>query len=104
MMDEALDIILRVWTEPGPWRIDGKFWTVDMPGWSDEWRGPHLHPLQEPHPPLADGVRRRFGERNAKSRTAVWAVRHGAWIPQPLEYGQCGADERGARRIGVPSG
>lgn len=53
MMQEALEIILRIWTEEGPWRIDGEFWTVDMPGWSDRWQGPHLKPLQTPHPPIA---------------------------------------------------
>ena len=53
MMSEALEIMLAIWTREGPFRIEGKYWTLDMPGYTDEWRGPHLRPLQQPHPPLA---------------------------------------------------
>jgi alkanesulfonate monooxygenase SsuD/methylene tetrahydromethanopterin reductase-like flavin-dependent oxidoreductase (luciferase family) len=52
MMSEALDIILEVWTHTGPFRIEGKYWTVDMPEYTERWHGPHLKPLQRPHPPL----------------------------------------------------
>jgi len=51
MMREALDIILAVWTRPGPYRLEGEFWTLDIPAFSDVWQGPHLRPLQQPHPP-----------------------------------------------------
>jgi alkanesulfonate monooxygenase SsuD/methylene tetrahydromethanopterin reductase-like flavin-dependent oxidoreductase (luciferase family) len=53
MMRESLDIILAIWTREGPFRIEGKYWTVDMPAYSERWHGPHLKPLQKPHPPLA---------------------------------------------------
>lgn len=53
MMSEALDIILEIWTRTGPFRREGQFWTVDMPAYSDDLKGPHLKPLQQPHPPLA---------------------------------------------------
>lgn len=53
MMSEALEIILAIWTREGPFRIEGKHWTVDMPAFSDKWAGPHLKPLQKPHPPMA---------------------------------------------------
>ncbi len=52
MMTEALDIIMAIWTQEGPYRIEGKYWTVDMPAYSDTWHGPHLKSLQQPHPPL----------------------------------------------------
>lgn len=50
MMLEALDIIDSVFTKPGPWRVDGKFWTVDMPAYDDAIHGPHLRPLQDGGP------------------------------------------------------
>lgn len=53
MMREALDIILAIWTKNGPFRIEGEFWTVDMPEYTDMWAGPHMVPLTSPHPPLA---------------------------------------------------
>lgn len=53
MMMESLEIISAIWTRPGPWRIEGKFWTADMPEYSEMWHGPHLKPRQSPHPRFA---------------------------------------------------
>ncbi|BCB83743.1 LLM class flavin-dependent oxidoreductase [Phytohabitans suffuscus] len=52
MMAEALEIVLKIWTEDGPWRYEGEFWTVEL---AEEVLGfkPYLKPLQQPHPPLA---------------------------------------------------
>lgn len=30
MMAEALEIVLKIWTEDGPWRYEGEFWTVEL--------------------------------------------------------------------------
>jgi alkanesulfonate monooxygenase SsuD/methylene tetrahydromethanopterin reductase-like flavin-dependent oxidoreductase (luciferase family) len=53
MMREAMEIITAIWTRDGAFRIDDEHWTVDMPEYSELWRGPHLKPLQQPHPPVA---------------------------------------------------
>lgn len=50
MMVEALDVIDAIWTRKGPWRIEGKHWTIDMPEFDERWSGPHLRPFQDPHP------------------------------------------------------
>lgn len=50
MMDEALDIIDAIWTRKGPFRIEGEFWTTEMPEYSADFNGPHLKPFQSPHP------------------------------------------------------
>ena len=49
---EALEIILKVWTEPVPWTFKGEFFTVDVK--AETWGifRPHLKPLQAPHPPI----------------------------------------------------
>jgi len=52
MSVEAIDIIMKIWMERGPFQFQGQFWQVDMPAYSDDWQGPHLRPLQEPHPPV----------------------------------------------------
>jgi alkanesulfonate monooxygenase SsuD/methylene tetrahydromethanopterin reductase-like flavin-dependent oxidoreductase (luciferase family) len=71
MMDEAIDIIDAIWTREGAFRIDGQFWTVDMPEFSEQWNGPHLRPLQRPHPEVVmTGVQ-------AKSPTFADAGRRG---------------------------
>jgi alkanesulfonate monooxygenase SsuD/methylene tetrahydromethanopterin reductase-like flavin-dependent oxidoreductase (luciferase family) len=53
MMMEAIDIIEAIWTKPGPFTINGKYWSVDMPAYDPSMYGPHLKPFQNPHPRIA---------------------------------------------------
>lgn len=53
MLIEALDIIESIWTKPAPFTINGKYWSVDMPAYDPDVKGPHLKPFQKPHPPIA---------------------------------------------------
>jgi len=52
MLAEGLDIVDAIWERPGPFSIEGKYWTVDMPGYSEDIHGPHLKPRQLPRPPV----------------------------------------------------
>ncbi len=45
MYGEALDLILRAWTEPGPFEHYGKHWKL-------KYVNPWPRPLQQPHPPI----------------------------------------------------
>ena len=46
MLVEALDIIEAIWTRTGPFKIEGEFFSVDMPAFDENIQGPHLKPLQ----------------------------------------------------------
>lgn len=50
MMKEALDIVLAIWNADGPFRIEGKYWTVDYPEYDRLNRGPNWKSFQTPHP------------------------------------------------------
>ncbi len=52
MLVEGMDIFEEIWTKPGPFTIEGKYWSVDMPAYSESMHGPHLKPLQQPRPPI----------------------------------------------------
>lgn len=52
MLAEGIDIMTAIFNKPGPWEIDGKFWTASMPAFDDAIYGPHLKPLQKPHPEI----------------------------------------------------
>src|SRR5229473_8253795 len=52
MTREALEIILRLWTEDAPFTHKGKFWTVTKPDTMFDFLKPHLKPKQAPHPPI----------------------------------------------------
>lgn len=52
MTAEALEIILKLWTEEGPWTYEGKYWTVNKPEIMFGELGFHMLPFQKPHPPI----------------------------------------------------
>jgi len=53
MTREALDIILKLWSETEPFEYVGKFWTVRLPeAMFDGMLKPHIKPVQQPHPPI----------------------------------------------------
>jgi alkanesulfonate monooxygenase SsuD/methylene tetrahydromethanopterin reductase-like flavin-dependent oxidoreductase (luciferase family) len=53
MMIEALDIIEAIMTKPGPFTINGRFWSVDMPSYDHDIHGPHLKPFGDRAPRMA---------------------------------------------------
>lgn len=52
MTREALEIILKLWTEPGPFEYRGRFWSVN--GIEPMYRTlrHHIKPYQKPYPPI----------------------------------------------------
>ena len=52
MTREALDIILRLWTEAEPFDYAGKYWQISKTGRMLDVLGPHITPFQRPHPPI----------------------------------------------------
>ena len=53
MTREALDIILRLWSDETEFEYDGKFWKVAKPPEQCSAScSPHIYPLQKPHPPI----------------------------------------------------
>jgi alkanesulfonate monooxygenase SsuD/methylene tetrahydromethanopterin reductase-like flavin-dependent oxidoreductase (luciferase family) len=52
MTREALDIMLRLWTEDDPFDYHGKFWKVSQIDRMFETLRPHIKPFQKPHPPI----------------------------------------------------
>src|SRR5437764_15394310 len=55
MVDEALDMILKLWSSEPPYEIEGKFWKISLKKNVDtETKIGYVHkPLQQPHPPIA---------------------------------------------------
>ena len=52
MTREALEIILRLWSDEAEFDHQGKYWHVTKPGEMFGFLRPHLKPLQQPHPPI----------------------------------------------------
>jgi alkanesulfonate monooxygenase SsuD/methylene tetrahydromethanopterin reductase-like flavin-dependent oxidoreductase (luciferase family) len=77
MTREALDIILKMWTKPGPWDHAGKYWNVSVPDTMFGFLKHHIKPLQQPHPPI--GV----AGLSKNSDTLKLAGEHG-YIPMSL--------------------
>ncbi len=52
MTREALDIILRLWSDEPAFDFGGQFWNVNKPETMYGFLKPHIKPLQKPHPPI----------------------------------------------------
>ncbi len=52
MTREALDIILRLWSDEPEFDYKGKYWHVTKTGTMLDTLRPHIKPLQKPHPPI----------------------------------------------------
>lgn len=70
---EAVEIILKIWNEPGPWEYPGKYWNVSMPETMFGSLKYHMKPLQQPHPPIA------IAGLSPKSPTLNLAGQYGLW-------------------------
>src|SRR5438093_9264351 len=55
MVDEATDMILKMWSSEPPYEMEGKYWTIRLAKSVDVETGiGYVHkPLQQPHPPIA---------------------------------------------------
>lgn len=56
MMMEALEIIEAIHSQKGPFEIAGKYFSVDMPAYSDDIHGPHLTPFRDRLPLMMTGM------------------------------------------------
>jgi alkanesulfonate monooxygenase SsuD/methylene tetrahydromethanopterin reductase-like flavin-dependent oxidoreductase (luciferase family) len=85
-MQEALDHMCRIWSEPPPYRIDGKFYRTSSQRSYDPdiGLGVAVRPLQTPHPPIAITSIRpgSSGPRTAGARgwTGISATYVGAYV------------------------
>ncbi len=55
MVQESIDIILRLWSQEPPYEIDGRFWKMSLKNniWPEFKVGYMPRPYQNPHPPIA---------------------------------------------------
>ena len=77
---EAIEIILKAWTEDGPFAYAGRYWQVNIPEpWPDIGLGYHMKPYQKPYPPIAVAGSTR------DSGTLRLAGEYG-WIPMSINF------------------
>lgn len=99
MTREALDIILRLWTEEEPFDHKGEYWHVTKIEPMFDFLRPHITPFQKPHPPI--GV----AGLSKNSDTLKMAGEHG-FIPMSLNlnpgyvHSHWDAVEEGAAKVG----
>jgi alkanesulfonate monooxygenase SsuD/methylene tetrahydromethanopterin reductase-like flavin-dependent oxidoreductase (luciferase family) len=103
-MREAIDVIVRLWTEDEPFEHKGKFWQFKVPDPLPQVPlYHHMRPYQTPHPPIA------VSGLHKASETLVTAGAKG-WIPMSINYlpvrnllTHWGAVCKGAEEAGRPA-
>lgn len=100
MLQEALEIILRLWSDEAEFEHVGKFWTVRKPASNSLGTlRPHLKPFQKPHPPIS------LSGLSAKSDTLKLCGERG-FMPMSLNLntgyvrGHWASVEEGANKVG----
>lgn len=72
---ESLQMILHIWTHEAPYKLEGKYWTIDLPAnGRDITLANPMKPYQQPHPPVA------LPGNSPKSRSLRVAGKNG-WLP-----------------------
>jgi alkanesulfonate monooxygenase SsuD/methylene tetrahydromethanopterin reductase-like flavin-dependent oxidoreductase (luciferase family) len=76
MVQESIDIVLKLWAQDPPYEIDGRFWKFALKNgvWPEFKVGYIPRPLQQPHPPIALSI------ITPNSSSAKVAAERG-WIP-----------------------
>ena len=76
MVQESIDIVLKLWAQDPPYEIDGRFWKFALKNgvWPEFKVGYIPRPLQQPHPPIALSI------ITPSSSSAKVAAERG-WIP-----------------------
>lgn len=73
MLYDGLEVITAIWTQEPPYKVEGKYFSVDVPAFNELWHGPHLKPFQTPHPRFA------IAGNSARSQGHMEAGKRG-WI------------------------
>ncbi len=73
MMVEALDILEAIFKREGAFKIEGEYFSVDMPAYDEEIAGPHLKPAQAQIPIMITGM-------SENSSTIKFAGSRGAYL------------------------
>jgi alkanesulfonate monooxygenase SsuD/methylene tetrahydromethanopterin reductase-like flavin-dependent oxidoreductase (luciferase family) len=92
MLDEALTLIKRLWTEPSV-TFHGRFWSLDD-------ALPHIRPWQQPHPPLWLGAMSETGVRRSARLGDGWPITPETRVPDMVRLLSVYEDERS--RLGKP--
>jgi alkanesulfonate monooxygenase SsuD/methylene tetrahydromethanopterin reductase-like flavin-dependent oxidoreductase (luciferase family) len=91
MLDEALTLIKRLWTEPVV-TFSGRFWSVTD-------ARPHLVPEQQPHPPIWVGAMTETGVRRSARLGDGWPITPETRVPDIVRLLSVYEDERS--RLGL---
>jgi alkanesulfonate monooxygenase SsuD/methylene tetrahydromethanopterin reductase-like flavin-dependent oxidoreductase (luciferase family) len=102
---EAIDIILKAWTEERPFTYSGRYWRVKLPEpRPDIGLGYHMKPYQKPHPPIAVAGSTRDSETLRLAGEHGWIPMSINFLPVPVLQSHWRAIEAGAAQGGrVPS-
>ncbi len=100
-MREAIDVIIRLWTEDEPFTHDGKFWQFKVP--EPMMQVPlyhHVRPYQDPYPPIAVAGLHKASESLATAGENGWIPMSINYLPARNLITHWDAISEGARRSG----
>ena len=100
-MNESIELILKLWTEDGPFDFKGKYFNSEMYSkMNDRQMWHHMKPYQDPHPPIAVAGSSPKSETLQVAGKKGWmplssAFVHSSFLPMQWEMVEQGAKEVG---------
>ena len=100
-MNESIELILKLWTEDGPFDFKGKYFNSEMYSkMNDRQMWHHMKPYQDPHPPIAVAGTSPKSETLQVAGKKGWmplssAFVHSSFLPMQWEMVEQGAKEVG---------
>ncbi|MBI3822551.1 MAG: LLM class flavin-dependent oxidoreductase [Planctomycetes bacterium] len=102
MVDESIDMILKLWSSEPPYELKGRFWNISLKKTVDAETGiGYIHkPLQQPHPPIAmPGTSRNSPTMRSAGRRGFQPFGH-CLVPASTLADLWQNFEAGAREVG----
>ncbi|HVM77383.1 MAG TPA: LLM class flavin-dependent oxidoreductase [Stellaceae bacterium] len=102
MFVEAIDMVLKIWSTPAPYNLEGKFWKITTARTLDAeiGQGIILKPYQRPHPPIVVTVVAPFSKGVVAAAERGWTPISANFLQPPWVASHWPMYEQGCKNAG----
>lgn len=102
MFVEAIDMVLKIWSTPAPYNLEGKFWKITTARTLDAeiGQGIILKPYQRPHPPIVVTVVAPFSKGVIAAAERGWTPISANFLQPPWVASHWPMYEQGCKNVG----
>jgi alkanesulfonate monooxygenase SsuD/methylene tetrahydromethanopterin reductase-like flavin-dependent oxidoreductase (luciferase family) len=105
MFVESIDMVLKIWSSPPPYNLEGKFWKVTTARTLDLeiGQGVLVKPYQQPHPPIVVTVTAPFSKGVVSAAERGWTPISANFLQPVWVASHWPMYEKGCQNVGRPA-